>query len=69
MASWLKHWISNPIRIQESGVQNHWLVPRSTQPFIHPWLIKWIPGISRNLVVKSSSVALRQFIPIHKEEP
>ena len=34
-------------------VQNHWVAPRSTQPFILPRSIKWVPGISRNLVVKS----------------
>ena len=39
--------------IQESHVQNHWVAPRSTQPFILPRSIKWVPGISGNLVVKS----------------
>ena len=34
-------------------VQNHWVAPRSTQPFILPRSIKWVPGISGNLVVKS----------------
>ena len=27
--------------------------PRSTQPFILPRLVKWVPGISGNVVVKS----------------
>ena len=36
-----------------SRVQNHWVAPRSTQPFILPSSIKWIPGISGDLVVKS----------------
>ena len=39
--------------IQGSRVQNHWVAPRSNQPFILPRSIKWIPGISGNLVVKS----------------
>ena len=70
---WLRHWISHPTLIQGSGVLNHWLAPRSTQPFIFPRLIKWVPGISRNLLVKSKlpphscSVALRQLNPIHKK--
>ena len=33
-------------------VQDHWLAPRSTQPFILQRSIKWAPGISGNLVVK-----------------
>ena len=59
--------------IQGSRVQNHWVAPRSTQPFILPWSIKWVPGISGNLVVKSKlpprsgSVALRQMYPNHKK--
>ena len=36
-----------------SRVQNHQVAPRSTQPFILLRLIKWVPGISENLVVKS----------------
>ena len=39
--------------IQWSRVQNHWVAQRSTQPFILPRSIKWVPGISGNLVVKS----------------
>ena len=39
--------------IQRSHVQNHWVAPRSTQPFIFLRSIKWVPGISGNLVVKS----------------
>ena len=39
--------------IQGSRVQNHWVAPRSTQPFILPRSIKWVPGISGKLVVKS----------------
>ena len=34
-------------------VQTHWVVPRLTQPFILLRSIKWVPGISGNLVVKS----------------
>ena len=34
-------------------VQNHWVAPRWSQPFIFPRSIKWVPGISGNLVVKS----------------
>ena len=46
---WLRRWIPNP------GVlcSNHWVAPRSTQPIILPRLIKWVPGISGNLVAKS----------------
>ena len=33
--------------------QKHWVAPRSTQPFILPRLLKWVPAISGNLVVKS----------------
>ena len=39
--------------IQGSRVQNHWVAPWSTQPLILPRSIKWVPGISGNLVVKS----------------
>ena len=39
--------------IQRSHVQNHWVALRSTQPFILPRSIKWVPGISGNLVVKN----------------
>ena len=45
--------------------------PRLMQPFILPRLIKWVPGISGNLVVKSklpphsSSVVLKQLNPMH----
>ena len=33
--------------------QNHWVAPRSTQPFILPNSIKWAPGICGNWMVKS----------------
>ena len=39
--------------IQGSHVQNHWVAPRLTQPFILLRSIKWVPGIFGNLVVKS----------------
>ena len=39
--------------IQRSHVQNHWLAPRSTQPFILVRSVKLLPEISGNLVVKS----------------
>ena len=39
--------------IQESRVQIQWVTPRSTQPFVLPRSIKWVPGVSGNLVVKS----------------
>ena len=39
--------------IQGTHVQNHWVTPRLTQPLILPRLIKWVPGIYANLVVKS----------------
>ena len=34
-------------------VQNHWVAPRLTQPFIFLRSINLVPGISGNLVVKS----------------
>ena len=56
--------------IQGSRVQNRWVAPRSTQPFIFPRSIKWVPGISRNWVVKSklpprsgASLELVEFYP------
>ena len=33
--------------------KNHWVAPRSTQPFNLPRSIKWVPGISGDLVIKS----------------
>ena len=49
---------------------------RSTQPFILPRLIKWVPGISENLVVKVNCVlkvalALREksYLDIDLEKP
>ena len=33
--------------------KNHWVAPRSTQSFILPRSIKWVPGTYGNLVVKS----------------
>ena len=66
---------SNGFPIQGSCVQNHWVAPRTTQASILPWLIKLVPGISWNLVVKSKlppssvSVVLGQFSRIHKKGP
>ena len=45
-------WLSG-VPIKRSHVQNHWVAPRLTQPFIFLRLIKLVPGISGNLVVKS----------------
>ena len=39
--------------IQRFHVQNHWVAPRSTQSFILPMSVKWVPEVSGNLVVKS----------------
>ena len=39
--------------IQGSRLQNHWVAPRSTQRLILLRSIKWVPGISGNLVVES----------------
>ena len=39
--------------IQGFHVQNHWVAPRLTQPFILLRSVKWVPEISGNLVVKS----------------
>ena len=63
----LGYWIPDP------GV--HWVVLRSTQPFILPRSIKWVPGTPGYLVVKSKlfpckgSVALRQLNPVHRKVP
>ena len=54
----MKQWPSGQgvgFPIQGSHVQNHWLSSRSTQPFMLPSSIKLVPGISRNLVVKSET--------------
>ena len=51
------------------------MTPRSTQPSTLLQLIKWVPGISGNLVVKnklpphSGPAALRQLNPTHKKGP
>ena len=56
---------------QGSQVQNHWVAPRSTQPFIHP-LINWEPETPGNWMVKSElspcsgSVTLTWLNPIQK---
>ena len=39
--------------IQGFCIWNHWVAPRLTQPFILLRRIKWVPGISGNIVVKS----------------
>ena len=41
---------SSRFLIQESRVQNHWVAPR---PFTLLRLVKWVPEVSGNLVVKS----------------
>ena len=57
--------------MQRFRVQNHWVAPRSTQPFIFLRSIKWVPGTPTEIVVKSrlslhsGSAALRQFKSIH----
>ena len=62
MPKWFQCWIPNP----EVPSSNLWVVPRSTQLVIFLSSIKWVPGISREFVVKrklsphSSFVALRQ---------
>ena len=77
--AYMKQWPSGQgaeFPIQGSHVQNHWVVPRSTQPFIVPRSIKWVPGISGNyLVVKCKKLSpqtgssLEAVEPIHKKEP
>ena len=58
---------------QGSQVQNRWVAPRSTQPFILPRLTKFVPGSLEYQVVKSKLsprsgfVALKQLNPIHKK--
>ena len=60
--------------IQESWIQNRWVVPMQTYPFIHLRLIKWVPGTPGHYMVKSKlsplsgSVTLRQLNHIHKKE-
>ena len=55
------------------NVQNHWVAPRSTQPFIIPRTIKGVPELPRDVTVKSKlshrrgSVALRPLNPIHEK--
>ena len=39
--------------IQRTWVQNHCVAPKSTQPFILPRSIKWVPGTPEDWVVKS----------------
>ena len=62
MAQWLGHWIPNP----------GFLASRFTQTFILLRLIRLIPGIPGNLVVKnklspqSSLAALRQLNPLQR---
>ena len=46
----VKCWVPNT---QEYRVLNHWVAPRSAQSFILPRSIKWVPGISWNLVLSS----------------
>ena len=59
--------------IQGSQVQNQWMAPRTTQPFIPQRSVKWIPESPETLVVKhklsprSESTALRQVNPMHKK--
>ena len=73
----MKQWPSGQgtlFPIQGSFVQNHWVALRLTQSFILQRLIKWVPGISGNLVVKSKlllevTLTLRQLNPIHKKGP
>ena len=42
------------VRLQGSLVQNSQEDPRSIQPFIHPRLIKGVPGTPEDSVVKSN---------------
>ena len=41
------------IDVEFKHVQNHWVVARSTQLFILPRSIKWVPGTSGNFLLKS----------------
>ena len=53
--SFMEQWPSSSsigFPIQMSHIQSHWVAPSSTQPFILQRLIKWVPGISENLVIK-----------------
>ena len=38
--------------VQGSHVENHWMAPSSTQPFILRRSIKLVPAFYKNLVVK-----------------
>ena len=52
----LKWWSSGQDAgspIQVFYIQNHWMAPRLTQPFIRLRSMKLVPGLSGNLVVKS----------------
>ena len=53
---WIRHVVLfwDPwFPIQGSRAENHWVAPSSTQPFILPRSIKWVPGLSGNWMVKS----------------
>ena len=60
--------------LNTAKIQNYWLAPRSTDPFILQRLIKWVSGYPEDLVVKSKlsphsgSVALQQLNHIHKKD-
>ena len=68
-----EYFLTNFRATQECWVQNHWLAVMLTQTFIFPKSIKWVPGTSGDVVVKSKlsprsgSVALKQLHPIHKK--
>ena len=55
------------------SIQGSWVTPSSTQPFILPRSIKWVPEISGNLVVKSklppqSGSSLEAFEPLRGQK-
>ena len=59
----------------DSGITynyNHWVASRSTQFFILPRLIKWVPGISGILVLKSKLPPCSGFVALtlrHESHP
>ena len=53
MAKWLRGWISNPGVPCSKPLALGGSKVNSGQPFILPRSIKWVPGISGNLMVKS----------------
>ena len=69
--SWIWHNDYGPgFLIQGSRIKNHWVAPRSTQSFILPKSISWVPVTPGNWMTKSNlsthNGSLRKVSAIHK---